>query len=201
MEEKLDIIDYKTGKPTGQVALRSEAHKRGLAHKAVHLWIVIEFQGEPHFVFQQRSHEKPNYPGIFVASVGGHVSAGKGKETLVRETAEEVGLTLDLDKAVFLESNPFELILPNYIDYEWIDDYLYVGKETLSDFSFADGEVIGLGLMSQKQLRRFIKAPKTPVPGFHFDGKEVSKRTFTEQDFIPNFWNMHIAATLCGLEL
>ncbi|MDX2469377.1 MAG: NUDIX domain-containing protein [SAR324 cluster bacterium] len=201
MEEKLDIIDYKTGKPTGEVALRSEAHKKGLAHRAVHLWIVIEHEGQPHFVFQQRSLKKPNYPGIFVATVGGHVSAGEGKETLVRETAEEVGLALDLDRAVYLESHPFELHLPGYDDYEWIDEYLYIATEKLKDFSFADGEVIGLGLVTQKNLAALVKNPEGTIEGIHFDGSKVVDRTFSKTDFIPNFWEMHIATTLCELEL
>ncbi len=196
MEEILEILDFKTGLPTGETAPRSQCHARGWAHKAVHLWARLPFEGQACYLFQQRSFLKPNYPGIFVATVGGHVSAGEGKASLRREAAEEVGLELDLDRVVYLESHPFVLELPGYHDYEWIDEYFYEAQGDLSQFSFPDQEVIGLGILPQSALARLVADPTGSETGWYWQGREPQVKRFTAEHFIPKFWEMPIARTL-----
>ena len=38
MDELIDIVD-KDGNPTGESALKSEAHKNGWYHNTIHLWL------------------------------------------------------------------------------------------------------------------------------------------------------------------
>ena len=54
---------------------RREAHKKGLLHREVHVWL---FTSDDELVFQHRSPNKLNYPDLLDASVGGHVDAGMG---------------------------------------------------------------------------------------------------------------------------
>lgn len=92
MDEYIDIVS-KTGEPTGQVALKSEAHKKGLWHNTIHLWLYTK-NGE--ILLQQRSHKKAIYPLLWDVSAAGHIDAGESfTNAAIRETKEELGLTLN----------------------------------------------------------------------------------------------------------
>ncbi len=92
MEEEVDILDSKTGNPTGEVRLKKDAHKEGLWHRAVHVWLV-NFKGE--ILLQRRSENKESHPNMWDISAAGHVSAGEDKVTsALREIEEEIGLKL-----------------------------------------------------------------------------------------------------------
>ena len=94
MSEYFDIVD-KNGNLTGKKKLRSLVHRGGDLHKAVHVWIL---NSENELLIQKRSESKDTYPGHWTFSVGGHVSSGKtSKETVVRETKEELGVEISSD--------------------------------------------------------------------------------------------------------
>lgn len=91
MDEYIDIVD-ENGKPTGKKALKSEAHKNGWYHNTVHVWFYTQ-RGE--ILLQQRSHKKAIRPLLWDVSVAGHIDAGESMESAaIRETAEEIGLTI-----------------------------------------------------------------------------------------------------------
>ncbi|QDO94766.1 NUDIX domain-containing protein [Formosa sediminum] len=98
MDELIDIVT-KEGQPTGQIALKSEIHKKGLYHNTAHLWLYTT-AGE--ILLAQRSYKKAICPGMWDVSVAGHVDAGETIETAaIRETKEELSLdlqTTDLKK-------------------------------------------------------------------------------------------------------
>ena len=72
-------------------ATREEAHRLGLWHKTVHIWLLCQNE----VLIQQRSFQKDSYPGYYDISSAGHLSAG---DTLLqgalREVEEELGLKL-----------------------------------------------------------------------------------------------------------
>ena len=71
-------------------ARRDEVHQKGLRHRAVH---VLIFDGDGQFFFQKRALYKESSPGLWDASVAGHVDAGESyDQCCLREVAEEVGL-------------------------------------------------------------------------------------------------------------
>jgi len=88
MDEYIDIVT-KTGEPTGNKALKSEIHQKGLYHHTVHVWY---YTPSGNILLQQRSIKKTIYPLLWDVSVAGHIDAG---ESLVnaakRETLEEIG--------------------------------------------------------------------------------------------------------------
>ena len=91
MDEYIDIVT-KSGKPTGEKALKSYIHKNGLLHNTAHIWLYTK-QGD--ILLQQRSKTKLIYPLLWDVSVAGHIEAG---ETItagaLREIKEEIGLNL-----------------------------------------------------------------------------------------------------------
>lgn len=67
--------------------------KDGDLHASVHLWFIDD---QHNILLQKRSSQKKTYPGCWVAPVSGHVSSGENmRETLVKETEEEMGINLD----------------------------------------------------------------------------------------------------------
>jgi len=67
-------------------------------HLAAHVWIVNP-QGE--ILFQQRSINNRNYPGMWDISAAGHVLANETIiEGAIREAKEELGLTIHPDQLV-----------------------------------------------------------------------------------------------------
>ena len=69
---------------------RSEVHRRGLLHRAVH---VLVFNSQGGIFLQKRSPTKDREPGKWDSSSSGHVDAGEDYDACaVRELREEIGL-------------------------------------------------------------------------------------------------------------
>lgn len=98
--EIVDILDER-GNYTGETATRDEAHAKGLYHKGVVLFILSSDNRK--VLLQKRSLQKKNWPGLYDASVGGHVDAGEfGYQALIREAKEEIGLDLKPHDFLFI---------------------------------------------------------------------------------------------------
>lgn len=92
MDEWVDIWS-EDGRPTGQRMLKSEAHRGGLFHPTVHVWI---YNSKREILLQKRSENKKTFPGKWDVSVAGHISAGDLPiDTAIRECEEELGLNID----------------------------------------------------------------------------------------------------------
>jgi len=87
-EEVFDVVnerDEVIGRET-----RSEVHRRGLMHRAVH---VLVFNSEGKVFLQKRSLKKDRQPGLWDSSSSGHVDSGEDYDACaVRELGEEIGL-------------------------------------------------------------------------------------------------------------
>lgn len=79
---------------TGRDHIRGEEVPQGFYHLVVHIWI-RNSKGE--YLISQRSADRPAYP-LMWECVGGSVTKGEDSLTgALRETKEEVGLTLSPD--------------------------------------------------------------------------------------------------------
>ena len=91
MDEFIDILTAE-GLPTGNTALKSEAHKKGWFHATAHIWF---FTTDDQILLQKRALTKKVFPGIWDISVAGHIGAGeKILQGAKREILEEIGLEL-----------------------------------------------------------------------------------------------------------
>lgn len=99
MEEFFDILDP-TGKPTGYTCPRSQAHREGLWHSTVHIWVLDQWE---RLLLQQRSLQKDSHPGLWDISAAGHLTAGQSRlEAAVRELHEELGLAIAAERLQYL---------------------------------------------------------------------------------------------------
>ena len=92
------VID-ETGTATGEIVSREEAHRKGVLHRSVHVWVIREEEGRTEVLLQKRSEEKESFPGMYDTSSAGHVSAGEeALSSALRELSEELGITAVLEQ-------------------------------------------------------------------------------------------------------
>ncbi len=86
---------------TGRDHIRGEEIPQGFYHLVVHVWI-RNSRGE--YLISQRSADRPAYPFMWEC-VGGSVLKGEDSLTgAIRETKEEVGLTLSPEAGKLIDS-------------------------------------------------------------------------------------------------
>ncbi len=145
MEEYVDILDEQ-GKHTGKTAPKSEAHRKGLFHPTVHVWL---YQGNGMVLMQQRGHLKDTHPLLWDVSVAGHIHAGEtvGSAAL-REVEEEIGLRIAESKlekiGVFKEVQQHRKDL---LDCEFHHTFLCALEVPFSSLKKQDSEVEALSMV------------------------------------------------------
>lgn len=98
-DELLDHIDA-DGARIG-IATRREVHARGLWHRTLHLWLVTPEEGGS-LLYQLRSAAAANSPGLLDASVAGHLLAGESYRDALRESDEEIGISVPPEAVIAL---------------------------------------------------------------------------------------------------
>ena len=100
-KEYFDILD-ENGNKTGKTKLRSEVHRDGDWHKAVHIWI-INNTGD--ILLQRRCATKDSNPNKLDISSAGHLSAGDDSLTgALRELKEELNLDVKPEDLQFIKT-------------------------------------------------------------------------------------------------
>lgn len=118
----------------------------------VHLWAWRRGKHGIEVVLQERTLDRPNWPGLLDTTVGGHVDVGESLlEALVRETHEEIGVALDTDRLEFIFGyRHFEQ------GFKWV--YIYELPDDVT-FTFNDGEVASMKWVSLDDFRNMTAAP------------------------------------------
>jgi isopentenyldiphosphate isomerase len=91
-DELIDIYD-ENNNPLGVQKMKSEAHRKGLWHRASHVWI---YNSKGEMLLQLRAKDKEMYPDKWDISAAGHAGAGEDPiATALREVKEELGLSIN----------------------------------------------------------------------------------------------------------
>jgi len=101
-EEMFDVVDDHDC--VIAQAPRSVVHARRLLHRAVHIFV---FNSRGELLVHRRSATKDEYPLRYTSSASGHLHAGEDYHpAAVRELAEELGLTANLEFLCKLPAGP-----------------------------------------------------------------------------------------------
>ncbi len=107
MDEYIDILND-AGEISGKTCLKSEAHKKGLFHQSVHIWI-IDF--EKNVLIQKRASNKDVFPNLWDVSVAGHISTGELPIiSAIREIEEEIGLSVSKNELQYIGTSKKKII-------------------------------------------------------------------------------------------
>jgi isopentenyldiphosphate isomerase len=160
LDEYIDIVTSK-GEPTGNIALKSDAHKNGWYHNTIHLWLYTK-QGD--MLLQQRSHRKSIHPLLWDVSAAGHIDAAETfTEAAIRETKEEIGLQLlpeDLKK-IGVERHESSYNNGAIQDNEFHQVFIAELKTDVQNLISQPLEVEALKLVSFKEFETLLKQSET----------------------------------------
>ena len=100
IEEYFDVVDEHDN--VIDVKSRSEVHRLGLRHRAVHVFL---FRSNGDMLIHLRTATKEEFPSVWTSSASGHVSAGEGyADSVVRELQEELGVTAELHRVLRIDA-------------------------------------------------------------------------------------------------
>ena len=151
-DEFINILD-EHGKLTGEIKLKSEAHRLGLYHSSVHIWFYTK-KGE--ILIQKRADFKDTFPNLWDVSVAGHISAGETPEySAIREISEEIGLTINKNHINFIgvyleQTHPRENIMDNEFHYIYLAEL----QTPVENLVIQEEEVAAIKMISLQNLKQ-----------------------------------------------
>ena len=151
MEEFVDILDEVTGKKTGEIISKKEAHRTGKWHSSVHIWIISE--DEKRILLQRRCADKNLFPNMWDISVGGHVSSGE--ESLIsakRELSEELGLNPDNYEFEYVDVIKEKFVDGDIVSNEYVTIYKIISDIKIEDMILQKEEVSEARWFSRDEL-------------------------------------------------
>lgn len=181
-DEMIDIYDSEMN--LLGVAMKSQAHKEGLWHKAFHCWIISE---DGNIWLQLRGKDKQLYPDLLDISCAGHIQVGEAVKTGgLRELEEELGLHLKENDLIKMFTHKLVIDKP-IINREFCPTYLYKTQTKIYDLKLQEDEVDGIYEVDIQDLidlffddieKITIKGIKRTKDGYEKEEKEIDKNAF-----------------------
>ncbi len=155
-DELIDIYD-ENNKSLGTSKMRSEAHKKGLWHRAAHVWV---YNSEGKILFQLRSNKKKYYPNTWVpSSAGRHIISGEDEiGTAIRELEEEIGLNVTKDELSFFGIMQEDRVYQGMINKEFHYIYFLQFNEDIANLKLQKEEVEKVKFFSIDEIDKALEA-------------------------------------------
>lgn len=184
MDEKIDVLDG-SGRKTGEVVWKSEAHRQGLWHRCFHCWVTgTDAAGEPYLLVQRRAAAKSTWPGRLDVTAAGHLAAGEEPLEGLRELEEELGLSPAPDRLVPLGIRRIEQDIPQGCDREFHDVFLLRDETPPEKLNLQEGEVGSVLRLTLGDVERLEAGETVRARERRKDDSVVSD--ITAEDFVPN---------------
>jgi isopentenyldiphosphate isomerase len=196
--EYFDVLDC-TGKKTGQVISRDEAHKTGAWHGAFHCLIIYEREGRSYALFQKRSPDKKIAPRKYDVSVGGHYVAGEDAAVAgPREIKEELGLDVRFEDLLSLGRRVFVYCsAPNVVEQEIQDVFFLSRAVEPRTLALQQEEVDGvLETEVDEGIRLFSGAELHVECSLYRTGMPMERVNVSASEFVPCLDNYYLKLLL-----
>ncbi len=162
MDELIDILD-EAGRPTGEVVLKSEAHRLGLWHRCFHCWICGSDAEGSYLLLQRRAASKDTWPGYLDITAAGHLSAGEETLDGLREVEEELGLQVGPDRLVPLGTRKIEQQIPQGWDREFHEVFLIADNTPPDSLRLQKEEVEAVYRLGLDDVEALYKTGTAPA--------------------------------------
>ena len=180
--ELLEAWDWETGRPTGARIERDRAHREGIPHESVHLWIVRNVQENPEILFQHRAPHKELYPDCLDITAAGHVPYGFRGNKILKEADEEIGISPDDSDLIDLGWYRYEERNNRFHHRELQHVFMLRDDRPLDRYHFKDKEVCGIYAVTIKGLGEIL-AGNISIPARGFNGRECIQKSVSRRDF------------------
>lgn len=153
-KEYFDLLD-ENGNKIGKTKLRTEVHRDGDWHKAVHIWI-INNNGD--ILLQRRCATKDSNPNMLDISSAGHLSAGDDSlDGAIRELKEELNLDVNKEELQFIKTiKRSSKYTSTFINNEFDDLYILRTNKSIDDMKFQEDEISEIFFVPYKQFKEMV---------------------------------------------
>ncbi len=153
-KEYFDILD-ENGNKIGKTKLRSEVHKDGDWHKAIHIWIIND-NGD--ILLQRRCATKDSHPNMLDISCVGHLTVGDDSITgAIRELKEELNLDIKQEDLQFIKTlKRSSKYTETFINNEFDDLYILRTNKGIDDMKFQEEEISELFFVPYKEFKKMV---------------------------------------------
>ena len=156
VHEMIDEYNYR-GEKVGVVD-KDIAHKDGLWHKSVHIWILND---NNEILLQYRCAEKKLYPDTWDCSFAGHICAGETSiEAVLRDGKEELGIDVDLENLNYILTNRESIKYEDINSNEFVDIYILKQNVELDKIAFQAEEVSDAKYVSIEEFYELMESGK-----------------------------------------
>ena len=154
-KEYFDILD-ENGNKTGKTKLRSEVHRDGDWHKAVHIWIIND-KGD--ILLQRRCATKDSNPNMLDISSAGHLSAGDSSlDGAIRELKEELNLDVKPNELQFIKTlKRSSKYTSTFLNNEFDDLYILRTNRTIDEMICQKEEISEIFYVSYKDFKNMVQ--------------------------------------------
>ncbi len=154
-DELIDICDENNNLLDVRIT-KSEAHKKGLWHRASHVWI---YNSRREILLQLRALGKPIYPNRWDISVAGHIYAGEDPVVSAkREVEEEIGIKLKREDLKFWKINKIKAKYKGIKNNEFCYVYFLKFDGDTSEFKLQKEEVQKVQFLSIEKIKKELKS-------------------------------------------
>ena len=153
-KEYFDVLD-ENGNLTGKTKLRSEVHRDGDWHKAVHIWI-INNNGD--VLLQRRCPTKDSNPNMLDISSAGYLSAGDNSlDGAIRELKEELNLDVSKEDLTFIKTlKRSSKYTETFINNEFDDLYILRTDKRIEDMKYQEDEISEIFYVPYKEFKNMV---------------------------------------------
>ena len=138
MKEKFDVLT-ELGEFTNKVATRDDCHEKGLWHRGVYAFIIDK---NLNVLLQKRSADKKLWPNKWDVTLGGHVLSGEfGRQALIRECKDELGINITDDEIKYIVSTTSVYNKNGYINNHFDECYIITKDIDLNNLVLQAEEV------------------------------------------------------------
>jgi 8-oxo-dGTP pyrophosphatase MutT (NUDIX family) len=189
MNELLDIQDC-LGNHIGQ-ADRKVVHLYGLWHSTCHYWVVRKRNDSIYVLFQKRSEEKDDSPGMLDITAAGHLKSGETIDDGLRELYEELGVNPSFTSVYPLGRRVEVIDVPGFRNSEHQHVFMVVDDRNLSDYRLQKNEVEGLVEIEYDEGLKLLygEVPSIQCASIRLanDSTTYEETKISLDDFIPRF--------------
>lgn len=182
----MELLDYydELGNFLGKKA-RDVVHRDGLWHKTVHCWL---YDKKGNIYFQIRKDE-----GTFYTTASGHIKADESvKEGFFREIKEEIGIEVNIEKAILVNIVNFKLDRVNqdgsiFKDRAFANVYICDFEDDINSFNFDPSEVSGLVKMNAQDVLKLISGEVENINATFIVSQDNKNITYEKEVAVSNF--------------